>query len=380
MSITEINYLPLKKKNPKVYDCATLEEVAVEVKKQLDSESKKTQGRTKVVTLYAFNSTGKTRLGGILTDEAQGEGDELVVLCYNAFLEDMFTWDNEEYVLHFNPNSWIATLVVEQGLDGQIVDNFRDLVSTKIEPSFNFEEGLVTFTLASGDNASTSNIKISKAEESMLIWSIFYTILEVAMSELQTEQSKRTTTVFDTLQYVIVDDPVSSIDDTRLITMAVKLSNAILESNGLFKVMITTHHALFYNVLVNTFRREKNCSLSSYRLSLDNYEYKLTEQGDTPFAYHVVLKEIIQHAIDTNSIEKYHFNLFRNILEKTATFFGYTAFSDCILGANKEEFTRLLNLYSHSRLAELEAPDLSSEDKVLFQESFTRFIENFHWK
>lgn len=106
--------------------------------------------------------------------------------------------------------------------------------------------------------------------------------------------------------------------------MAIKLIEAIkLYQGNTVKFLITTHHALFYNILVNSFKRiERNreCKFKSYSLSKDNYIFNLSEQGDSPFAYHLSIKELINNAIDSNSIEKYHFNLFRNLLEKTSNF------------------------------------------------------------
>ena len=91
----------------------------------------------------------------------------------------------------------------------------------------------------------------------MLIWSVFYTVLETAIDALNTpEVDNRSTQAFNDLQYIIIDDPVSSIDDTKIITMAIKLIEAIkLYQGNTVKFLITTHHALFYNVLVNSFDR-----------------------------------------------------------------------------------------------------------------------------
>lgn len=66
---------------------------------------------------------------------------KIKTLCYNAFLEDMFTWDNENYILKFNPHSWIIKLVIDEGLEADIIDNFKDIINSnnlKLEPSFDF--------------------------------------------------------------------------------------------------------------------------------------------------------------------------------------------------------------------------------------------------
>ena len=52
----------------------------------------------KFILLYAYNGTGKTRLSMAFKDIGkQGEGDDGTrdTLYFNAFTEDLFTWDND---------------------------------------------------------------------------------------------------------------------------------------------------------------------------------------------------------------------------------------------------------------------------------------------
>jgi hypothetical protein len=357
-----------------------IEDLAREIKNKFDASA---TSKKKILALYAFNSTGKTRLTNIFTEinERSEEDGGPKVLCYNALLEDLFGWDNEENILNFDLNSWVAKLIEEQGLENEIIDNFREIIHSKIEPLFDFEKGAVSFNFVSGDDSSETNIKISRGEESVFIWSIFYTIFKTAIESFNTDKSNRTTAYFNNLEYIVIDDPISSIDDTKIIAMALKLIETAdsLKNNSL-KFFITTHHALFYNVLVNSFSRNKKCNFKSYNLFKNNQILKLSKQGDSPFAYHLSIKETIQKAIGSNSIERYHFNLFRNLLEKTSNFLGYNNWADCISENKRRDFIKLLNLYSHSRLSELESRELFNEDKILFQEVFDDFIKNFKWK
>lgn len=412
----------------------SITDLARDIKSKLDT----TTTKKKVVALYAFNATGKTRLSNLLSWENDGwdalltenwdflvtENDDKILvdsgkiktLCYNAFLEDMFTWDNENYILKFNPHSWIIKLVIDEGLEADIVNNFKDIINSndlKLEPSFDFAKWEVTFRIASGDDVSASNIKISKGEESIFIWSVFYTILEAAISELILAKEDRSTDAFDDLEYIILDDPVSSIDDTRIIALAIKTINLIkndhiadkLEDKKKelaeqeftseyienriqelraesyteikLKFLITTHHALFYNVLVNSFKREEY--FKAYSLSKDKNIFRFIKQWDSPFSYHLSVKELIKKAINNNAIEKYHFNLFRALLEKTSNFLWYENWYDCVNWENKQESIRLLNLYSHSRLSDLEPSEMSVRDKDLFQQAFNGFTQQFNW-
>ena len=61
----------------------SIEAVAKEIKNNLTSNNQKKN----VSILYAFNATGKTRLSTTLTDEM----NDCKILCYNAFVEDLFT-------------------------------------------------------------------------------------------------------------------------------------------------------------------------------------------------------------------------------------------------------------------------------------------------
>lgn len=351
----------------------SIEAVAKKIKNNLDSSPNK----KKISILYAFNSTGKTRLSTVFTETAEDK-----VLCYNAFVEDLFKWDNENYVLTFDSNSWVTKLINEQGLEKSISDNFTKIINLKIEPTFDLVKGEVVFNIVSGDDSSQSNVKISKGEESLFIWSIFNSILETAIDALNADEDERTTQAFNDLEYVIIDDPVSSIDDTKLISMVINLIETINSSkNKKLKFFITTHHALFYNVLFNTYKRNKEYRSNFNILSKDGKAFKFVEhKKDSPFGYHFVVKNEIQKAIDAKEIQKYHFNLFRCLLEKTANFLGYNDWRDCILGAKRQEFIRLVNHYSHDRLSDLENKELSSENKILFETIFNDFVKEFKWK
>lgn len=357
----------------------SIEELFESIKNKFDS----CNSTKKIIALYAFNSTGKTRLANKfqqINNEDESENNFVKSLCHSVFLGDIFTWDNENYILNFDKNFWIIKLIIDQGLENNIVRNFKDITNSKIEPLFDFTKGEVSFGIASGDEQNESNIKISKGEESVLIWSIFYAVLETVIDTLNTDEFLRTTSEFNDLRYIVIDDPVSSIDDTKIVSIAVKLV-ILIDSckNTNTKFLITTHHALFYNVIVNSIKRIKRCNFESLKLSKDNGILKLSKQGDSPFGYHLLLKETIKNAILDDKIERYHFNLFRGLLEKTANFFGKEGWGDCISGDGKDEFARLLNLYSHNKLSDLEPRELSNEDKDIFKQTFDIFIkEYFH--
>lgn len=354
---------------------ASIELVTENIKNKFDDNNK-----NNLAILYAFNSTGKTRMSTIMQSKNEEE-----VLCYNAFIEDLFWWDNENLVFRVNPESWIVKFINEQGLQNNIIDNYKELVNTKVEPDFNLEIGEIVFYNATGDDDAEKNIKISRAEESIFIWSIFYTILTTAIDNLNVDEDDRTTEYFNKLKYIIIDDPVSSIDDSKIVLMAIKLCDIINKYNNVnnkVNFLITTHHALFYNVLFNTFKRSKdnNYKFIPFILMKNNKVYELKEQKkDTPFGYHLTLIDEIKRDIESNSLQKYHFNLFRSLLEKTSNFLGYNDWSECVAENNKQEFLRVVNLYSHSRLSDMEYSELTENDNIIFIETFNTFIDEFKW-
>lgn len=339
-----------------------------EIANKLKNLNKKAQ------LIYAFNGTGKTRLSVEFKNliesgaDENSDSDQKKIIYYNAFTQDLFYWDNDiendvEPKLKIQPNSFTSWVFQEQGLDKEVIDTFQLYVGKKLEPRFDANFSEVSFSFID-DNASEDNIKISKGEESIFIWSIFYVLIRQVINELNiAEPDNRSTHEFDDLKYIFIDDPVSSLDENNLIEIAVNLAERIKGSESDIKFIITTHNPLFYNVLHN--------GLNAYKFVLKNNEdgvYILEEQeNDSPFAYHLYLKAEIEKAIESNQIKKYHFNFLRNILEKTSTFLGYKSWGDLLPntpgGDSKPYETRLINISSHSKHSAEESVEPNDNDK-----------------
>ncbi|OUT09328.1 anticodon nuclease [Campylobacter concisus] len=337
--------------------------------------------------MYAFNGTGKTRLSVEFknlieprTDE-NDYSDKKKIIYYNAFTQDLFYWNNDaEPKLKIQPNSFTRWIFEEQGLDKEVIDTFQLYAGKKLEPKFDAEFSEVSFSFID-DNASEDNIKISKGEESIFVWSIFYVLIKQVIDELNiAEVDNRSTHEFDDLKYIFIDDPVSSLDENNLIEIAVNLAERIKESESDIKFIITTHNPLFYNVLHN--------GLNAYKFVLKNNEdgvYILEEQeNDSPFAYHLYLKAEIEKAIESNQIKKYHFNFLRNILEKTSTFLGYKSWGDLLPntpdGDSKPYETRLINISSHSKHSAEESVEPNDNDKRVLGFLIQEISSIYHFK
>ncbi|MFK4759750.1 hypothetical protein ACI3KS_02325 [Microbacterium sp. ZW T5_45] len=325
--------------------------------------------------IYAPNTIGKTRLAQHLKDRDPGS-----VVLYNSFVEDVFTWDNERVVLKINPESELLETIVTQGLDSAIIDNFQAFTNGRIEPRLDFESGEISFGIHKGDDSATDGIKISRAEESIFVWSVYYSVLSEAIETLSDSPELRSTASYDQLTLAVIDDPVSSMDDVRIVSVALALSDLVKRASAIdLKFVIATHHALFFNVLFNSLRRKSDRAYVLARGSAAGWT--LAKQSkDSPFSYHLGIVEDIQGAISTNAIERVHFNQFRALLEKTANFLGHTGgWGDLLVGPNAALVTKVLNLYSHDRFADIDSFDVADEYKEAFKGEFQEFLKAFRW-
>ncbi|WP_395946718.1 hypothetical protein [Caedibacter taeniospiralis] len=200
----------------------TLKEIA----RQLQAANKKVQ------LIYAFNGSGKTRPSrefkqliapknnnGEDSDEAELSRNK--ILYYNAFTEDLFYWDNDlasdaEPKLKIQPNTFTEWVLKDQGQDRNIITNFQRYANQKPTPHFSEDFTEVTFSLERGDDERSGNLKISKGEESNFICSVFYALLDQVITMLNVaDPGERESNQFDQLEYMFIDDPVSSLDENH---------------------------------------------------------------------------------------------------------------------------------------------------------------------
>ncbi|MNO65374.1 hypothetical protein D3C76_561280 [compost metagenome] len=359
-----------------------------EIAQQLKDNDKKVQ------LIYAFNGTGKTRLSRefklLLAPKVEGDREleevNKKILYYNAFTEDLFYWDNDlgndaEPKLLIHANSFTRWIFEEQGQDRNIITNFQFYSDEKLTPNFNEEFTEVTFSYERGNNEHSHYIKISKGEESNFVWCVFYSLLEQAINVLNVaEPIDRETNQFDQLEYVFIDDPVTSLDDNHLIQLAVDLAQLIKRSESGLKFVITTHNPIFYNVLHNEFNK-KTCYML---VRQEDGTFELEEKsGDSnkSFSYHLHLKKTIEEAIDNNQVQKYHFTLLRNLYEKTANFLGFPNWSELLPDNKQTYYNRIIQFTSHSTLANESIAEPSPQEKQTVKLLLEHLTSNYgFWK
>jgi hypothetical protein len=343
-----------------------------------------------LILLYAYNRTGKTRISMEFKDAGKrrnnGNAD---TLYFNAFTEDLFIWENDldgdsARHLQLNANSNFFNGLTDLALDEQIAGYLSSYADFEFD--IDYEAWKVTFR-----KGGAERIKISRGEENIFIWCLFMAICERVLDGHVSYQW---------VEYLYIDDPISSLDDNNAIAVACDLAQLLrraasrTDANGdpaPIKVVFSSHHALFFNVMCNELGRSKEgeprVKHTRYFLHRPNCEgrYTLRKTDDTPFFHHVATLAELQRAADpdTGTLFTFHFNALRSIMEKTASFFGHADISFCLKALDNEEnralFNRVLNLLSHGKYA-IHEPTLMGEDnKILFRQILSDFITRFQF-
>lgn len=316
------------------------------------------------VLIYAYNGTGKTRLSMAFKDKGK-KGDKRDTLYFNAFTEDLYSWDNDlendkERTLQINATSNFFNGFKDLALEEKIFAYLERYANFDFK--IDYEEWTISFS-----KGEENNIKISRGEENIFIWCVFLAICELTIDGAE---------AYDWVKYLYIDDPISSLDDNNAIAVASDLAKLLKRATGKFKTVISSHHGLFFNVMYNELKKYK---LSSYFLHKDSSEsYGLQKTNDTPFFHHVALLSELKQVTKSGKINTYHFNMLRSILEKTATFFGFDDFSKCIHGVEDEVlFSRALNLLSHGQYSVYEPVEMNPDNKNLFKSILEAFLDKY---
>ncbi|CAI1784837.1 AAA family ATPase [Serratia marcescens] len=362
----------------KIYSYGTITRVVTRLRDDLNS--------TDFVLIYAYNGTGKTRLSMAFKDKGknrrrrratvnnsvEAKGD---TLYFNAYTEDLFHWDNDlngdtARVLRINSESKFFNGFRELALEPKIFAYLERYAN------FDFDIDYIqwTITFSRGD---ATNIKVSRGEENIFIWCIYLAICELAIDGDETGP-------YNWVKYLYIDDPISSLDDNNAIAVASDLAQLIKRGKDKLKIVISSHHGLFFNVMCNELKKlsHKKYFFHSEKTS---GKYTLRATDDTPFLHHVAMLSELQQAaiLDTPAAPKlytYHFNMLRSILERTATFFGYDDFSACIHGVKDEVlYGRALNLLSHGKHSAYEPRAMGDDTKDLFKNILSAFLAKYEF-
>jgi hypothetical protein len=351
----------------------SLKEIGQHFRKDLTGDHRPEK---KLILLFAHNGTGKTRLSMEFKELGKTD-DSRDTLYFNAFTEDLFSWNNDldndtTRFIKLNTDSVFFNGLHELDLSVKIESFYHNYVDLQFD--INYETSTVAFSrsiLVDGTEQKIENIKISRGEENLFIWCLFLAICELAIDK---------DPAYSWVKYIYIDDPISSLDENNAIAVACDLANLVTREDNEIKTVISTHHSLFFNVLYNEFGRKiKNKRYFLHYKEVNSYA--LQDTVDTPFFHHIATLSELKKIAESNKIYTYHFNALRSILEKTTSFFGYDRIDKCIHGLEEEEvlFERALQLFSHGKYSIFDPVEMGDDTKELFKRILSGFLTKYEF-
>lgn len=369
----------------------------IEIAKQL------VNAKENIILLYAFNSTGKTRLSVAYKDYTKelNKGEHAGVY-YNAYSEDLFIWENDE----FNNNEDIHLRIIDSSLD-TFITKFNDEgpIREKLipyKPKFDFklnpkksdnpELGFGSIKFFKSDDPD-KQIKISRGEERIFVWCFFLALFEIeGWSDIQNK-------------HFFIDDPVSSLDDNNIYITARLILDLFEKHCDTRKIILTTHHMGLFSILQDwltkgenkdKFKTKRNKVKRIKRktiikeiiedkylvkfLETENTEFKLVGKKKGTVLFHLLLLQVLREAKDNKQLFTYHFVLLRQILESIASFLGEGRFGYVL---EKLEFTDpnvksdIINALSHEKIYTQKLAPMNEDNKDLFIKVFDKLTTSF---
>ena len=377
---------------------------------------------TNCALVFAYNGTGKTRLSYDFAHYGRKENAPQHTLYYNAYTEDLFTWDNDfenntEHHLLINQDSSLI-----QGLAGYALSvKLRKYlqVFTDIDFEFHYDEeneeipDYVVFSKKIKHSVKINgewneiedeveNIKISRGEERLFVWCFFRCILDQVIEG---------NVAYKDIEYIYIDDPMSSLDDNNVIAFAEQLYSMIRqqlkketdaqkagkEDFRRIKFVVSSHHALFFHTMLHGLIGDKK--LGRFYLSRNKLTNQLVlkdmSDNNSPFYYNVAMMSEIKKAIETDKLYTFHFTVLRSVMEKIKEFFGHRDFSFILEGITYkgetydqtafsqdeliEFYSRVVNVLTHQ--GSMFTPALMNEDnKELATAIFNHLVSKYHFE
>lgn len=370
---------------------------------------------TNCALVFAYNGTGKTRLSYDFAHFDRGEGLPQHTLYYNAYTEDIFSWNNgledgSSPRLLINRNSSLI-----QGLAGyNFSDKLRRYLQVFVDIDFDFHydkenEEIPDYVVFSKKlkkrvringaweeiEEDIENIKISRGEERLFVWCFFRCILDQVVGGND---------AYKDIEYVYIDDPMSSLDDNNVIAFAEQLYSVIRgqmkqdvdafraghTDSRRIKFIVSSHHALFFHTMLHGLMADKK--LGKYYLNRDKETNRLTLKSmsdNTPFYYNVAMMSEIRRAIKSGKLYTYHFTVLRSVMEKIKEFFGHNDFGYILEGITyrgevlgndeiAEFYSRVVNVLTHQ--GSMFSPTLMNDDnKELATTLFNHLVTKYNF-
>ncbi len=334
----------------------------------------------KVILIFAYNGTGKTRLSMAFKELGKQRNDDGEVIArdtlyFNAFTEDLFIWDNDlendrERVLQMNTASRFFSGFAELEMESRIRQFLHRYADFEFD--IDYTHGTIRFWREMQQNEDGEDepilIKISRGEENIFIWCFFLAIAQLAIEGQE---------AYEWVKYIYIDDPISSLDENNAIAVAAHLARMLKNQNRI-RAVISSHHTLFFNVLCNEMKKAQ-----PYFLSHNKDGYHLRDTTDTPRFYHVAMLKELHKVAQTGKLYTYHFTILRSVMEKTAVFHGFNSIGDIIKREPDDEdgmlHHRYVQLLSHGNYSLFEPVEMLEENKEIFRKILRNFMSDYRF-
>lgn len=331
-----------------------------------------------IMLIYAFNSTGKTKLSVEYKNITKKKDGKHVGVYYNAYSEDLFRWDNDE----LNSNENMRLEIIPSSLNpyfSSIIET-PDLLDEKLArylPKYTFsfdinpnpEIGIDAIRFSREDE---KNIKISRGEERIFVWCFFLALFD---ADAWTGEQDA---------HFFIDDPVSSLDDHNVFITADSILQLVDDkiANSEKRLIITTHHIGLFSILSDRLMNSANKNLSKRNiLSIHNGELTLKNYDKDVFLYHLYLMQVFDEAKTENKIMGYHFIMLRQLLEIISSFIGTGGIKMALseIGvADVDMVSNQVNALSHKD-ARPQSADLNPLDADLLIDLYNKIQEKYHF-
>ncbi len=333
-----------------------------------------------ITLIYAFNSTGKTKLSVEYKNITKKEDGKHSGVYYNAYSEDLFRWDNDELnhnenmrleIIQSSLNPYFSSIIESPEILEEKLAPYLPKYSYEFYTNINPEIGIDAISFSRGEE---TNIKISRGEERIFIWCFFLALFD---ADAWTGEQDA---------HFFIDDPVSSLDDHNIYLTADSIINIINEkiANSKKRMFITTHHIGLFSILADRLRNSthKNNFRRSI-LSIQDDELTLKNYNKDVFLYHLYLLQMLDKAKTDKTLMGYHFVLLRQLLEIISSFLGSGGIKKALeeIGYEEDELEMVYNRVndlSH-KLAKPEPVILKPEDAKLLEELFEDIQETYNF-
>lgn len=341
----------------------------------------------RIILVYAFNATGKTQLCVSFKNATKNEDGSHAGVYYNAYSEDLFTWDNDE--INHGENMRLNVLPSSLSKFHAVLteDNIRDKLNV-YKPKFGFalklheddpEKGIesISFFIPNQNpDLPQLPIKISRGEERIFVWCFFLALFEVeGWADRQGS-------------HFFIDDPVSSLDDHNIFVTAATIFDLIENQYEKRKLIITTHHLGLFSILCDWLTKGEKCGKFKKHTKpciLSSKEGALTLESprNDVFLYHLRLLQELSAAHKAKDVRSYHFALLRQVLENIASFLGVGQFGYVLqqIGIeDTEEVSRIVNALSHKKVYYYESDLVVPDNQAMFSNVMDRLLDKYNFR